>query len=100
MNDGLPLLALSLGAGVVLGAAYFGGLWWTVRSAVGSRATASVLLTSWFVRTVLLVLGFVAVMQGDWRRLAVCMLGFTLSRTVLLRWLGGSSATSGGERCT
>ena len=43
MNEVL-LLALALSAGVLLGAVFFGGLWWTVRKGVSSEQPALVVL--------------------------------------------------------
>ena len=37
-------LALALAAGVLLGAIFFGGLWWTVRKGVSSRAAGALVL--------------------------------------------------------
>ena len=48
MNEVL-LLALALSAGVLLGAIFFGGLWWTVRKGVSSEQPAF-----WFFGSLLL----------------------------------------------
>ena len=70
MNETLAL-ALALAAGVLLGAIFFGGLWWTVRKGVSSEQPAL-----WFFGSLLLRMSidpgrilfcFAAV---DWERLA------------------------------
>ena len=48
MNEVL-LLALALSAGMLLGAIFFGGLWWTVRKGVSSEQPAF-----WFFGSLLL----------------------------------------------
>jgi len=48
MNEVL-LLALALSMGVLLGAIFFGGLWWTVRKGVSSEQPAF-----WFFGSLLL----------------------------------------------
>ena len=51
MNETLTLV-LALVAGVVLGAMFFGGLWWTVRKGVSSKQPAL-----WFLGSLLLRMG-------------------------------------------
>ncbi len=58
MND-FPALFLALGAGVLLGAFFFGGLWWTVQKGVASRGQRLWFLGSlWLLRTSLILAGF------------------------------------------
>jgi F1F0 ATPase subunit 2 len=84
MNSTLGLL-FSLFAGVLLGAAFFGGLWWTVQRGLTSHQPALWFLGSMLVRTAIAVSGFYFVMQGDWRRLVACLAGFLLARIYVLR---------------
>ncbi len=95
---GISLAAL---AGVVLGAMFFGGLWWTVRHALHARHPAL-----WFVGSALLRMGLalggfywvgVGVAGGaggaggaagagqgaSWQRLLACLIGFTLARVLV-----------------
>lgn len=78
-------LGLPLGAGVVLGAVFFGGLWWTVRRAVSSRWVVPWFFASMLLRTVLVVAGLYWACGGDWRRWLAGLLGFTLARLVVTR---------------
>jgi F1F0 ATPase subunit 2 len=71
--------------GALLGAVFFGGLWWTVRRAVTSRQPALWFLGSLAIRTLVVVAGFWFSSHGDWRRLTACMVGFVVSRIVVLR---------------
>jgi F-type H+-transporting ATPase subunit a len=68
MNNFL-LLALALIAGLVLGAIFFGGLWWTVRKGVFSKSPALWFLGSMLLRMSIVLAGFYFVGGGDWERL-------------------------------
>jgi F1F0 ATPase subunit 2 len=81
-----PALILALLAGVVLGAIFFGGLWWTVRRGVSSEWPAVWFFGSFLLRTAAALGGFYFVAHGDWRRLVSCLLGFLLAR-ILVAWL-------------
>ncbi len=84
MNN-LLILALVLIAGFLLGAIFFGGLWWTVRKGVSSKLPAIWFLGSWLLRMGLILAGFYFVGRGDWRRLVACLLGFVISRFIVIR---------------
>jgi F1F0 ATPase subunit 2 len=76
MSDwGLPL-----GAGLFLGAFFFGGLWWTVRKGLSAAQPALWFLFSLLLRTALTLAAFYLVAAGDWRRLLVCLAGFVAAR--------------------
>ena len=78
-------LVLALLLGSFLGAAFFGGLWWTIRRGVSSKAPALWFLGSILVRTTITVGGLYLVGRGDWHRLLACLLGFILTRTLVTR---------------
>jgi F1F0 ATPase subunit 2 len=84
MNETLTLI-LAWGAGLVLGAIFFGGLWWTVRKGVSSERPALWFLGSLLLRTSITLSGFYFVSRGDWQRLLVCLLGFVMARLVATR---------------
>ena len=79
------------GAGVLLGAVFFGGLWWTVRKGLSSRHPALWFLGSLLLRTSITVTGFYFVASGHWERLLVCLLGFVMARHIVA-WLTQSPA--------
>ena len=81
-------LALSLGAGVVLGIFYFGGLWLTVRKLPQARQPVLLSLSSFFARLAVVLAGFYFVMSGRWERVLVCLLGFLCVRFAAVRLWG------------
>ena len=85
MIDLSPLL-LALAAGLVLGAVYFGGLWWTVLRGIGSRHAALWFFVSLLLRTAVAMLGFYLVARGSLERLVVCLAGFIVARFIVI-WL-------------
>jgi F1F0 ATPase subunit 2 len=84
MNETL-LLAPAFVTGVVLGAMFFGGLWWTVRKGVASRQPALWFFSSLALRTSSALAGFYFVGHGHWERLLVCILGFVIARRIVTR---------------
>ena len=84
MNDALSL-ASALMTGVLLGAFFFGGLWWTVRKAVSSKQPALWFLGSMLLRTGIVLSGFYFVSGADWKRLLASLLGFIIARLVVIR---------------
>ena len=89
MIETLTLL-LAWVAGVLLGAVFFGGLWWTVRKGLSSTHPALWFLGSLLLRTSITVTGFYFVASGHWERLLVCLLGFIMAR-LIVSWLTRSS---------
>jgi F1F0 ATPase subunit 2 len=85
MNEPLSL-ASALVSGVVLGAIFFGGLWWTVRQGVSSKHPALWFLSSLLLRTCIVVLGLYFVSRGDWKRLLAGLLGFIVVRLIVTRF--------------
>jgi F1F0 ATPase subunit 2 len=88
MSETLALvsaLVLSLLAGVLLGAIFFGGLWWTIRRGVSSKQPAAWFFFSLLIRTGIALAGFYFLARGDWRRVLFCLLGFILAR-LLVTW--------------
>ena len=87
MNEWL-MLALAWMAGLLLGAIFFGGLWWTVRLGVASRRPALLFLGSLLLRTVVVVAGFYFVGDGHWQRLLACLFGVVIARFIVT-WVAG-----------
>jgi len=78
----------SLAAGVLLGAIFFGGLWWTVRNGASSHR-----LGLWFIGSMLLRVGIVMTgfylllgLPGEgWKILLTGLLGFFIARLAAMR---------------
>ncbi|MDW7761707.1 MAG: ATP synthase subunit I [Acidobacteriota bacterium] len=87
MNDMLSLVP-ALGAGGIIGAIFFGGLWWTVRKGLTSKKPSLWFFGSLVVRTILALAGFYFVSGGEWKRLLACLLGFVIARVIVIRLTG------------
>jgi F1F0 ATPase subunit 2 len=84
MNNVSALLVAAL-FGAMLGACFFGGLWWTVQKGVTSNHPALWFFGSTLLRTGLVLTGFFFVSSGDWRKLLACLLGFFVARIMVTR---------------
>ena len=84
MNETLTLVLAGM-AGFLLGAIFFGGLWWTVRKGVSSPRPALWFFVSLLLRMSLVLAGFYFVGRGRWERLVVCLLGFVIARFIVTR---------------
>lgn len=84
MNEVLNLIS-ALVAGFLLGAFFFGGLWWTVQKGLSSRRPELWFLGSMLLRTVTAVIGFYLASGGHWDRLLICLLGFFVMRQAVIR---------------
>lgn len=84
MNE-MPGLALALFAGLILGTVFFGGLWWTVRKGLSSNQAGLWFLSSFLLRTAIVVAGFWLAARGDWRRMAASTAGFIFARYGVVR---------------
>jgi F1F0 ATPase subunit 2 len=92
MNEPLSLV-FALAAGALLGAMFYGGLWWTVRRGVSSRRVALWFLASLLLRMGVALAGFYFVAAGHWQRLLLCLLGFVMAR-LAVTWLTRPSRES------
>ena len=75
---------------MLLGAIFFGGLWWTVRKGVSSEQPALWFFGSLLLRMSIALAGFYLVSGGHWERLLLCLVGFVMARLVVT-WLTRSS---------
>ncbi len=79
------LFALAPFAGMALGAVFFGGLWWSTLRGLSARQPALWFGASMLARTGIALAGFYFVAGGDWRRLLLCVAGFTVARVIVLK---------------
>lgn len=92
MNENLMLVMAGV-AGLLLGAIFFGGLWWTVRKGVSSPRPALWFLGSMLLRMGIALGGFHFVGGGQWQRMVACLIGFIIAR-FLVQWLTRTPAHS------
>ncbi len=88
----LQPLAPAFAAGLVLGAIFFGGLWWTVRRGLTAAQPALWFFGSMILRTGVVLFGFYLVGGTDWARWLMCLLGFMVARLAVHRLTRGSVA--------
>lgn len=84
VTDALSLI-LSLVAGLLLGAFFFGGLWWTVRKGVKSERVALWFFGSMLLRTGVVMLGFYLLLGDSWQRMLAGLFGFFIARLIVTR---------------
>jgi F1F0 ATPase subunit 2 len=84
MSD-VAILSVSLMAGVLIGAFFFGGLWWTVQKSLTSNNPVLWFFGSTLLRTGFAMAGFYFTSRGDWQKLLVCLLGFVIARIIVTR---------------
>ena len=85
MNESLPLI-LAWIAGGLLGAVFFGGLWWTIQKGVSSEQPVLWFFGSLLLRMSMALAVFYFVGRSHWERLLICLLGFFMMR-LLVTWL-------------
>ncbi len=79
----LGLLLGALAAGVILGVAFFGGLWWTLTRALSARAPAVWFATSALVRMAVVVCGLYFFARLGLASLGACFCGLLIARSAL-----------------
>jgi F1F0 ATPase subunit 2 len=83
MNETFNLMP-ALATGLLTGAIFFGGLWWTVRKWVSAKKSALWFLGSLLLRMGIVVAGFIWVSDGQWERFLACLPGFVLMRFIVI----------------
>ena len=84
MNDIGPILD-ALAAGLVLGALFFGGLWWTVRRGLTATNPALWFGLSALVRVAITVSGLYYIARSGWSSLLACLCGLLIARVAVMR---------------
>jgi len=84
MNETLTLVLAGV-AGGLLGALFFGGLWWTVARGVLSPRPALWFFGSMVLRMSIVLAGFCFIGRGNWARFVACLLGFVIVRFIVMR---------------
>jgi F1F0 ATPase subunit 2 len=81
MADTPALVAAGL-AGGLLGALFFGGLWWTIGKGVSSPRPAFWFLASLVLRIGVVLAGLYLVGRGHPQRLLACLAGFVVAQSI------------------
>jgi len=84
MTDALSFIS-SVIAGILLGAFFFGGLWWTVHKGVKSERVALWFFGSMLLRTGVVMLGFYLLLGDSWQRMLAGLFGFFIARLIVTR---------------
>lgn len=93
------LAAISLGAGVLLGLAYFGGLWWTLGRLPERRRPHAWVALSFALRALVVLAGFgLMVRLGGWWPPLFGLGGFQAARVALVRRWGIPPVAEPAER--
>lgn len=91
MNE-ILILVLAWLAGGLLGAFFFGGLWWTVQRGLQAQDPARWFLLSLALRMGVTMAGFYLVGSDDWQRLLLCLFGFITARFIVTRLTRGKES--------
>ncbi len=78
--------ALVFFSGLLLGAVFFGGLWWTVRTSIAAKRPALLFFGSLLLRTGVVLTGFYLIGGDDSLRFMTCLLGFVSARIIVSRY--------------
>jgi F1F0 ATPase subunit 2 len=81
----IGLVIGALAAGIVLGALFFGGLWWTVRRGLTAANPALWFGLSGLLRMALTVSGFYYVARAGWPSVLACLCGLLIARVAVTR---------------
>jgi F1F0 ATPase subunit 2 len=90
-------IVIRLLGGLAIGIFFYGGLWFTVNLLAGSRYRAWLLLGSFGIRTLVVVSGFLVLIERRWDYALWCLIGFTVGRLAVMKFLVGREARG---KCT
>ncbi len=83
MNDIVTMILVFM-AGAILGILFFGGLWFTVKKSINSKRPALVIMSSFFLRISITMIGFYFIGADNWQRLVGSLFGFIAARFAVL----------------
>ena len=96
-------LVIGFLSGAVLGSAFFGALWWTVRGLPASERATRRMVSSFVIRLGLLAVGLALVARLGPLEILAALAGLLAARSLLIRSIGGggryvdASAPARGE---
>jgi F1F0 ATPase subunit 2 len=83
MNNEITMMLTFL-AGIVLGILFFGGLLFTVKKLVTAEKPALLIMSSFFLRVSIVMVGFYFLGGNSWKNFLACLLGFITARFIVL----------------
>lgn len=87
-------IAIACAVGVLIGAFFYGGLWFTVRAIATTRRPVLLTFGSFWIRTLVALAAFYFTIGGEWRRALAWLVGFALGRVIVSTYL----PSAGGKR--
>lgn len=87
-------IVLRLIAGIVLGLFFYGGLWLTVRHVSHAQHLAWHTLASFWLRSAVVVAGFLLLVDRRWEYVVLCFAGFIAARLAVSKLLPGRRSFS------
>lgn len=79
MNEIIEIIIIFI-CGIILGVIFFGGLWLTVKKGITSKMPGILFVASFFIRTVITLLGFYFLGANNPKNMAACLVGFVVTR--------------------
>jgi F1F0 ATPase subunit 2 len=79
------IFLLLVAFGITLAILYSSALWWTVNRLPVAKRPVLLIMTSYWLRMVVVASCFYLVMDHSWDRLAAAFAGFFITRTLLVR---------------
>lgn len=73
-------IVVQLLAGAGLGVLFYAGLWLTVRALLTARHPGLLAFGSFWIRTLLVLAGFLFLAKGRWENALICIAGFMAGR--------------------
>ena len=93
MTQGQSLF-IAFAAGAAIGAFFSLNLWSSVQKMTQQNTPWYVLYGNFILRISVVLLGFYMVMDGSWERMVSALLGFVLTRELLVRIIGSKPRAS------
>ncbi len=92
------MMFFALPFGILLGIFFYGGLWFTVRHLAASRHPVVLTLSSFWLRMLVVLAGFVFMTRGSWQDAVICLAGVLAGRIAVSKFVAGREP--GTPRCT
>lgn len=90
-------LIVAFAAGTLIGLLFYGGLWLTIRMLLTARHPVLLTVSSFWLRLLVALAGFLFAMNGKWQNVLACLAGFAIGRGLVSALLPKGAGVS---RCT